>query len=92
MSKHIRDITNLPSEALLRLPEVIALVGLSRASIYSLAGRHSFPQPIKLTAHASGWRVGDIKSWLTDPAGWRAANINVGGIAEDRPATPTEGR
>lgn len=59
MTKYIRDITSLPPEALLRLPEVIALVGLSRASIYAQAARKSFPTPIKLTAHASGWRLGD---------------------------------
>jgi prophage regulatory protein len=66
-----RDIANLPPEALLRLPEVIALVGLCRASIYARAAKRSFPPPIKLTAHASGWRLGDVRKWLADPTGWK---------------------
>lgn len=70
MSHLSRNIANLPSEALLRLPEVIALVGLCRASIYARAAKQSFPPPIKLTAHASGWRVGDVRAWLSDPTGW----------------------
>lgn len=66
-----RNIANLPPEALLRLPEVVALVGLRRASIYARAAQLTFPRPIKLTAHASGWRLGDIRAWLADPTGWK---------------------
>ncbi len=75
--KPSRDISNLPSEALLRLPEVIALVGLCRASIYARASQGAFPPPIKLTAHASGWRLGDIRAWLADPTGWKPRNDSV---------------
>lgn len=77
MTKYTRDINSLPPEAILRLPEVITLVGLSRASIYSRASQRTFPSPIKLTAHASGWRLGDIRAWLADPTGWGAANDNA---------------
>lgn len=64
------DYSSLPAEAVLRLPDVLALVGLSRASVYAKVAEHRFPRPIKLTAHASGWRMGDIRAWLTDPMGW----------------------
>ena len=77
MNKPFRDISGLPPEAVLRLPEVIALVGLSRASIYARAAQRSFPQPIKLTAHASGWRLGDIRAWLANPTGWTPSNDNA---------------
>lgn len=77
MKTFSRDITSLPPEAMLRLPEVIALVGLSRASIYSQAAQNNFPSPIKLTAHASGWRLGDVRAWLNDPTGWAPANDNA---------------
>jgi prophage regulatory protein len=76
MNKSSRDLTNLPHEAILRLPEVLALVGLSRASIYARAADRSFPPPVKLTAHASGWRLGDVRAWLADPTGWSPANDN----------------
>ena len=77
MSHPSRNIANLPPEALLRLPEVIALVGLCRASIYSRAAKRSFPSPIKLTAHASGWRLGDVRAWLADPTGWKPSNDSL---------------
>lgn len=70
MTRPSRNIADLPPEALLRLPEVIALVGLCRASIYAGAAQRSFPSPIKLTAHASGWRVGEVRAWLANPTGW----------------------
>ncbi len=73
MSRLSRNIANLPPEALLRLPEVIALVGLCRASIYARGAQQTFPPPIKLTSHASGWRLGDVRAWLADPTGWKAS-------------------
>ena len=71
MNKFTRDFDSLPAEAMLRLPDVIALVGLGRASIYARAAQQTFPSPIKLTAHASGWRVGEIRAWLANPTGWK---------------------
>lgn len=70
------DFLSLPPEAFLRLPDVLALVGLSRASVYAKVAEHQFPSPIKLTAHASGWRMGDIRAWLADPTGWPLSNDN----------------
>lgn len=70
MNISCRDISKLPADAVLRLPDVLALVGLSRASVYAKVADHRFPAPIKLTRHASGWRMGDIRAWLADPTGW----------------------
>jgi prophage regulatory protein len=74
MNKSTRDFDSLPAEAILRLPDVIALVGLCRASIYARAAQQTFPSPIKLTAHASGWRVGEVRAWLANPTGWRPSD------------------
>ena len=71
-----RDYSSLPKEAILHLPEVLALVGLSRASVYAKVAEDGFPAPIKLTAHASGWRMGDIRSWLANPRGWSLSEEN----------------
>jgi len=70
------DYSSLPAEAVVRLPDVLALVGLSRASVYAKVAEHRFPAPIKLTQHASGWRMGDIRAWLADPTGWPLSNDN----------------
>ena len=77
MQQRHRDFSTLPPEAVLRLPDVIALVGLSRASIYAKVAAQRFPGPIKLTTHASGWRLGDIRAWLTDPTGWSPASQHL---------------
>ena len=47
-----------------RLPEVIAICGLSRSTIYEMIGRGEFPAPVKLGARAVGWRRSDIEAWL----------------------------
>lgn len=82
-----RNINNLPPDALLRLPEVLALVGLCRASIYARAAQGAFPPPIKLTASASGWRLGDIRAWLADPTGWKPSD---NAFASERGGTERE--
>lgn len=75
------NINDLPAEAILRLPQVQALVGLSRSSIYDLVAKGRFPAQHKLTAHASGWRIGDIRNWLVNPSGWAAPSANGCGEA-----------
>ena len=47
-----------------RLPEVIAICGLSRSTIYEMIGRGEFPAPVRLGARAVGWRRSDIEAWL----------------------------
>lgn len=78
------DVGQRPHNSFVRLPEVLALTGLSRSTTYSMIQQGRFPAPVKLTAHASGWRVGDLDAWLADPAGWRpdAANDNTGEEAQ----------
>ena len=64
----------MPSLGLLRMPDVISITGLQRSAIYSQIQKRRFPKPQKLTAHASAWRVGDIRTWLDNPTGWRQPN------------------
>lgn len=66
------SIDDLPANAFLRLPQVIAVVGLKRSTIYDLISRRRFPPQHKITAHAAGWRVHEVRRWLADPAGWEA--------------------
>jgi prophage regulatory protein len=71
------ELSDLPPEAFMRLPQVISVVGLRRSTIYELIKKGRFPAPCKLTAHASGWRVGLVRSWLLNPKNWRAAHRTV---------------
>lgn len=55
---------------IVRLKELITLLGISRSTIYELmrpaSTRYdsSFPSPIKLSKSAIGWRKSEIEDWL----------------------------
>ena len=48
----------------LRLPQVIARVGLKRASIYRYISEGHFPKAITLGPRAVGWLEHEIDGWL----------------------------
>jgi prophage regulatory protein len=54
------------AEKLLRRPEVEAITGLSRSTIYAWMKGGEFPQPVALGTRIVAWRERDIESWLED--------------------------
>lgn len=48
----------------LRLPQVIALTGLSRSTIYLRISNNEFPKPISLGGRSVGWLESDIEAWI----------------------------
>lgn len=50
--------------AILRLPAVKAITGLSRSTIYLRVAERTFPQPVNLGARAVGWLEADVQHWL----------------------------
>ena len=50
-------------EKLLRLPEVEALTGLKKTSLYNGCHAGTFPKPIRLSARAIAWRESDLAAW-----------------------------
>ena len=63
---------------ILRLPEVIDRVALRKTAIYAAIKRGDFPQPVRLSKRAVGWRLADIERW--------AANRPAGATGETAPA------
>lgn len=53
-------------DALLKMPTVSALTGLSRTTIYTrmLANPPTFPQAIRQGKRCTRWRAGDIRAFL----------------------------
>ncbi len=49
---------------LLRLPDVVQLTGLSKASIYRLESQGEFPSRVKLAERATAWRFQEVFSWI----------------------------
>ncbi|GAA0888753.1 AlpA family transcriptional regulator [Rhodanobacter soli] len=58
--------------AIIRLPEVLQSVGLSRPSIYRLMKLGEFPQQVKLGLSSVGWMRAEIAQWITDRMDARA--------------------
>ena len=52
------------NDRFLRLPEVRLTTGLSRAHIYLLISKGSFPKQIKLGEKASAWLRSEIFAWM----------------------------
>ena len=55
--------TQTKPEKLLRLPEVEALTGLKKTSLYNGAHDGSFPKPIRISARCVAWRESDLLAW-----------------------------
>ena len=61
-----RSVLN-SSPAILRTSAVLALIGLSRTSLWRRVRAGDFPTPVRLGGHASravGWRRVDVERWL----------------------------
>ena len=54
------------ADKLLRVPAVLELLSISRATLtrWRRAGR--FPEPVKLGRKYVGWRDSDIQDWMTE--------------------------
>ena len=64
-----------PPVSIYRLPAVLVVTGLSKATIYRLLGRGEFPPRVQLSPRCVGWRVADVDAWLEA----RAAQSGVPG-------------
>lgn len=70
-----RALDGTSASRVLSIRDVQRLNSLSRASIYRGIAAGTFPAPIRLTpgGRRVGWREEDIRAWLADPLGWKAA-------------------
>jgi prophage regulatory protein len=58
-------MTSAP-DRLLRLPEVIHRVGLSRTTIYSLIATGEFPRQIVIGPRAVAWSQQELEAWMNE--------------------------
>ena len=50
--------------AVLRLPDVIHMVGMSRPSVYRMVKAGTFPQQVTLSPGTVGWIRSEVEAWL----------------------------
>ncbi len=66
-------------DRILRLPEVLYRVGLSRTGLYLRAQCGEFPRPIKLGGRASGWPESEVNAWIEE----RKASARAGAQGQE---------
>lgn len=65
MTLQVQPSKTAPPERLLRLPDVEALVGLRKSSIYDAVKRGDFPAPVKISRRAVCWPASAVDAWIT---------------------------
>ncbi|GIX26403.1 MAG: hypothetical protein KatS3mg123_0284 [Burkholderiales bacterium] len=53
-------------DRVLRLPDVLQLIGMGRTWLYAAVKSGVFPKPIRIGKRAVGWRASDIEAWLAE--------------------------
>ena len=61
---------------IIKRPEVEAITGLSRSSIYAKIDDGTFPKAIKLSERSVGWLEHEVQGWLKN----RVAATRQGGL------------
>ena len=57
------EIHNEPTKSgYIRLPEVLALLGISRSTFYAGIKSGKYPKPVKIGKRVSGWRTADVRN------------------------------
>jgi prophage regulatory protein len=63
---HNASSINLNDVIFLRLPEVKAITGLSKSSLYALIRERSFPPPVRLGARSVAWVRSEVRQWAVE--------------------------
>nr|WP_268793581.1 AlpA family phage regulatory protein [Ramlibacter sp. Leaf400] len=68
-------IDHLPDDALVRLALLISsgLVPWSAPTHWRKCRSGKFPAPVKVSANITAWRLGEVRRWASDPAGFAQA-------------------
>ena len=59
-AKNSNDLSNLPDNAIIRLPDVLRLYPVSKSTWWEGVKDGKYPKPIRLGERARGWRLGDV--------------------------------
>jgi len=61
------------TDRILRRPDVEAITGLSRSSLYGMMAEGRFPRPVRIGKRAVGWNLSVVEEWL------RTRKLSTGG-------------
>ena len=69
----LRNFNGLPDEAFVRLPVVLMLLGVSRATVWRMCKSGALPAPKKLGSRISVWNVGALRNVLNSGSLWKGS-------------------
>lgn len=72
--------------AIIRLPELLAAIGLSRPTVYRMVNAGTFPKQVRLGAAAVGWLRVEVEQWIAERARARANSMPEQGLESARAA------
>jgi len=72
--------TTSASPTIIRLPEVMQTVGLSRPTVYRMLKAGTFPQQIKLGTAAVGWLRSEVEHWIATRVKERGSSMPETGL------------
>ncbi len=61
MKQHKNQNLELPKEGFVRLPQILAVIPISKSQFWLGVKNGHYPKPIKLGAKTTVWRVEDIR-------------------------------
>lgn len=64
--KHRQNTVSNNSIALLRLPQVIAITGLTKQKIYELIREDLFPKQVRITDRSVAWVKTEVEDWVNN--------------------------
>jgi prophage regulatory protein len=76
-----KPIESIRLPLVLRKKQVLAMVGLSASTVYTLQKEGKFPEPIRLSKKAQGWLGTDIENWVAAKAARRPVSEPVSELA-----------
>lgn len=56
----------VPRDRLVRLPEVEAMTGCKKSTIYTMLAQKRFPKPVRLSARMVAWPETAVLQWVQD--------------------------
>jgi prophage regulatory protein len=80
----------LNAHRLLRLSEVMTMIGLGHTSIYNYVAAGTFPAPIKVGENSVRWKLADVLAWRAriGEEGAPSARKELGAARSRRPRSP----
>lgn len=61
---------------LIRMPEVLAICGMSRATLYREIKAKGFPAQVRLSARSVGWLEDEVMAWVAARLKLRATDAD----------------